>query len=231
MKIAALSALAIVGAASAATIYDNTGMWGAGSYFTGNGNTTGGAAIFGVDYDLQVADDFSNTGSKYLTGAACENATFGLGYPVQGVRVEIFPDIGGAPGEAPIHSGITSSFTTTTLGGDLFGLVGVRVDADISGFGWTIGTGTYWMTVQGVSMGGDWGYTYAGGDPFGANRYFRDGGVDHGNGLGGGYGSNDFFSAGDGGGSSVALFGRDVPAPAGLALVGLGGLVAVRRRR
>jgi hypothetical protein len=227
--------VAVAGLASAASADVLLGQQGQG-YDQGNGAAIGGAGVFGADYDLQLAEDFTIGTSYNITKVSGDWLTFFGGTPLQGAKVEFFTDNGfGAPNEAPYASYDASQGETSIQGfNDNLGYVGVTMSVDLSAANITLPADTYWVSIQPVALGGDWGFvtTQTG---QGGNVFLRDGGTDHGNGLGGGYGVNDWTSFQTYYGTDVSVGfsveGNVIPAPGAAALLGLGGLIAGRRRR
>jgi hypothetical protein len=228
--------IAVAGLASAASADILMGQQGQG-YNNGNGATIGGAGILGIDSDLQACDDFTINDTYNITSVSGDWLTFFGGLPLQGAKVEFFTDNGfGAPGEVPFASYDASQGETSTqnFNDPNFGLIGVTMTVDLSGAGIQLPADTYWVSVQPIAIGGDWGYVTVnmGG---GTGQFLRDGGVDHGNGLAGGYGTNDWVSAvnfnGQDGSVGYTVEGSRIPAPGAAAIMGLAGLFAGRRRR
>lgn len=214
-------------AANAAVLLDNLKITDQQLYFTGNGNWIGGSGVFGNNNDLQLADDFKTDGTNtVLTSLTVDFLTFGVG-PATQALVEVFPISGGAPQEVPLYTG-TLNVSGANFNDTLFGLVGKRYTAALPN--WALAANTsYYISMQ--PIGADWGYSPRGNIIFGGDSYLRDGGVDHGNGYAGGYGTNDFRSAnamGFGAGD-VSMKVEAIPEPASMLLLGLAGLL-IRRR-
>ena len=248
LGLALLSVGVLSSAAAADVLFDNLYITDNQLYVTGNGATIGGYASLGANSDLQMVDDFVVPGGApyVLTSMTADYLGFIGG--CENVLVEIFDGTGGTPGETPLAFGI---FTPGVVGftDTIFGLVGQRMTADLSGAGFVLNPGTYFIGMQPITAegwgNGDWYYQVANADnnPIGATRFMRDAGVDpdvnHDGSLGfgpyqGGYGFSNFtpasgvgYTDGDG---VFKLEGMVVPAPGALALLGLDGLIGRRRR-
>lgn len=199
------------------------------TYDSGNGNAYSGIAIFGSVQDLQLCDDFSTTSDNVLTHVTADFVTFLGGTPAGGLQVDVFQDLGGVPSEAPVASQTVPVTSASSWTDTLFGLAGRRLGADVN---IPLAANTsYYIMIQPVDLtnNGDWYYQIRDLNSFnGGDAYGRDGGRG-----GAGYGTLTWrsmnslgFGVGDTGMEIQA-----VPAPAALALLGLGGLAAGRRRR
>jgi hypothetical protein len=217
-------------AASADVLLDNLKIVDTQAYVNGNGNWEDSTNFFGAYMDLQLADDFNAGAAAQLTKLTYDFLTFGGPNPST-ARVEVFEIVGGKPKETPLHQGILNITLDKQFTDTLFGLVGKRFSAVLPNWAVTPGT-SYYISMQPQGRD-DWGYTpRAGSMNFGGDAYLRDGGVDHGNGGQGGYGTNDFVAAGSlfppAGDGSMRVEGI-VPEPASMLLLGLAGLL-IRRR-
>lgn len=199
------------------------------TYDNGNGNAWSGTAVFGAPSDLQLCDDFSTTGDNVLTHVTADYVTFLGGTPAGGLQVDIFTDNAGVPSEAAIFSTTVPVTSASSFTDTLFGLAGRRLGADVN---IPLAANTsYYIMIQPVDLtsGGDWYYQLVDNQSFnGGDRYMRDGG--RGN---PGYGWNTWVSGGNSGfgAGDSGMEIRAIPAPGALALLGLGGLAAARRRR
>lgn len=201
----------------------------------------GGGDALGDSFDLQSADDFDLSDRRMITGVTFDMASgfFGPNLP-SNVLIEFFADNGGSPSEVA-----TASVTTSDLSAELFnqdsglgGNVGQRVSIDLSSNEIVLDAGTWWVSFVAISEDDTFvlfrDYTRSTG---GAAQY-RDGGIDHGNGLPGFFGVNDWVSWGSLGigfpeqGDIAMRIEGVVPSPGVAGMVGalcaFGGL---RRRR
>ena len=242
MVLPALVACAIGVSASAEVLFDNLYITDQQLYSLGNGAAIGGYSTFGVDYDLQMADDFVVPGALpyMITDVTMDFIGF-LGGS-NDVLVEIFADNGGMPAESPIAYAITTPSITPF--NDWMGYIGQRMTATLNV---QLNAGSYFIAMQPLTCSGfgngDWYYQLVMDDnnPIGATRHHRDAGqdVNHNGNLGfgpfgGGYGTNDWLpSSGVGYTNGDMVFkveGYVIPAPGALALLGLAGLARRRRR-
>jgi len=215
-----------VASAHAVKLMDQIGIATGGGYVTGNGNHEDGSGLFGSYLDLRCADDFKVTGGPYtLTSVKVGNVGFGGGNAL--ARVRIYKDAGGLPG-GEIFSG-TFGISSAGFVDSVFGLVGNIHTADVSGAGWVLGAGHYWVNMQTVSST-DWEYTVRNSTVTGFDSALGDGP----NG-GGGYGFPLWMGAGaagfGAGDSAYEVNGDLVPEPATMIALGLGAAAMIRRRR
>lgn len=143
-----------------------------------------------------------------MTSMVEDAVTFFGATPADGLLVEFFEDLGGFPAEAPAACYFATGGEVAVSGfsDTIFGLLGVRMTADISGGGIVLGAGTWWASLVPTddSSGGDWYYTVRNtAEVILADSHGRDGGGDHGTdcsvgygGYGGGYGFSDWTSFG-----------------------------------
>lgn len=159
-------------------------------------------------------DDFTLSSAYNLTSLTVYGVENGNGSFNAAVRYAILDVASNSPGV------IYASGVGVQVGADLqFDLTGV-----------TLGAGTYWLTAwvdRPFTGGGQWFWAEAG-TANGSESFFHN--------PGGGFGFGTNPTAGTaifGAPSDLAftLSGDVVPAPSALALLGLGGLVAGRRRR
>jgi len=169
----------------------------------GNGDAISGIGIFGVVYDLEVADPFEMPQDGYVTRVVMDYLNFfgGPYSPADDVLVEFFPDAGGMASETPIHQ-LTG--TAHTESGIYVGWWGpcTRVEVRFDECEVPLDAGIWWVSVVPVdtTSGGDWYYVCRSSASGLFDSNLRDGGTDHG-GLyggpyGGGYGSDDWITAG-----------------------------------
>lgn len=257
MKTASILTLVLAAGAAVAqnnpvTAYGNTGAMGTGddafggpragniiyssldmvdnqTYNAGNGDANSGLGAFGVLYDLQVADDFTTTNDNVITNVTADYLTFFGANPADGLRVSIFDDVGGAPSNTASFSTVAPVTGFSTFSDTVFGLVGTRISADVN---IPLAANTsYYIMIQPVdtTSSGDWYFiARQTGRQSGGDAYMRDG--TNGN---GGYGFSNWTSANNAGfgAGDASMQIMAVPAPGAMALLGLGGLVATRRRR
>ena len=180
-------------------LYDTTRMSKEGTWDASYSTFIGGAKFFGEDVDLQAADDFELDGTYGITSVTADYETnFGLP-PVDGVLVEFFEDLGGFPSEVPIAQVFSAEFVATQI--DIHPLIpGLRLAVDLSNEDITLVPGTWWVSITPVDTAPLGGETYnqlaSTTGPFGIDTHVRNGGSDHGNGLGGFYGVDDWTLAG-----------------------------------
>ena len=118
----------------------------------------GGPLNGGTDLDSQIVDDFTVTAPGFvITDVTFDYLAFlGAGAPPRSL-IEIFPEVGGVPGEIPVysalHSTTWSSWTPLQPSFD-----GERHTA--SGLNILLGPGDYWIGMQPITITGqDWGGT------------------------------------------------------------------------
>lgn len=167
---------------------------------SGNGAAISGMSIFGVVYDLSLADDFASPGGT-CTLLVHDYMNFnGGGYsPETDYLIEFFADTGGAPANTASTILTSTTYASSVINISWWG-PGTRTSANIS-----VATvaGINWVSPSPVDItpGGDWYYgcrKYATG--FFGDAHGRDGGVMHGGLYGGpydgGYGT-DFWTSMD----------------------------------
>jgi hypothetical protein len=198
------------------------------TYDAGNGNAYSGMAVFGQILDLQLADDFATTSDNVITQVTGDYVTFFGGTPANGLQVDVWTHTANGPGSL-----VASQTAAVSAAGSyfdtIFGLAGRRLTANVN---IPLAANTnYYIMIQPVdlSASGDWYYQIRDlNSAIGGDSYGRDGGRG-----GTGYGTFNWtsmtnlgFGRGD-----TGMEVRAVPAPGALALLGLGGLAATRRRR
>jgi hypothetical protein len=211
-----------------AVIYDTLNIANNQSYDNGNGNAYSGTAIFGSVQDLQLCDDFSTTSDNVITQVTADYLTFFGGTPAGGLQVDIFQNNSGTPSEAALFSTTVPVTAASSFTDTIFGLAGRRLTADVN---IPLAANTsYFIMIQPVDLtsNGDWYYQVNDYVSNGSDVHLRDGGRG-----GAGYGSFTWVPSasfnGTAGTSGMQIVA--VPAPGALALLGLGGLAATRRRR
>jgi MYXO-CTERM domain-containing protein len=243
--LAAILVMALSGHARAAILYNTTGMVNNGTYNGAAQTHIGGQTVTpdGSPWDVQVADDFVLSSAYNITSVTSDYISTSDQVPAGGVLIEIFGDVGGHPTELAVASVLASgaTLTTSTFPENLFGAFGLRFTVDLSGAGITLLPGTWWLSATPIDdnvNGAGYFQPRLNGQLTGLVSHARNGGVDHGNGYGGGYPSSnweqfgiDFGAPEENGDFSMRIEGTLVPVPGALALVGLAGLVGRSRRR
>ncbi len=203
-------AMLFSGSASAGVLWDN------GIVPNGSGARALSPPVFP---DIRVADDVTFGGSVQINGFHANVIQDGGWFHDGMITFEVRADTGGnGPGD--ILATHTGEFTSIDTGDDYFG----RDDFDywIEGIDISLGAGTYWLTIRNEGGGGA-----------GTNYWMvSEGGID-GPGSSTGYFSLDsgenWTNGGDGWHHAFVVTG--VPEPSTCLLLGLGGLVLLRRRR
>ncbi|MCH8821870.1 MAG: hypothetical protein IH984_00025 [Planctomycetes bacterium] len=195
------------GIVKADVLYDTTGMSKKGTWDESYGNFIGGAIFFGDDIDSQAADNFELDGTYGITIVTADYGTTSALPPVDGVLVEIFEDLGGFPSEVPIAQVLSAEFVATQI--DIHPVIdGLRLTVDLSNEGITLAPGTWWVAITPVDtapLGGEiYNQLASTAGTYGNSTHRRDGGEDHGNGLPGFTGENDWILAGLLGGNEYA---------------------------
>ena len=188
--------------AHADILYDTTSMsesgtWDNGSYMT----YIGGAPFLGYDVDVQATDDFDLKGTYTLTSVTADYGTVFGSPPAEGVLIEFFEDLGGYPHEVPIAQVLSAEFTATPIDIQHPVIVGLRLTVDLANDDITLPSGTWWISITPVDPAPDGSDLYnqlsSTAGVWGNNTHVRSGGIDHGNGLPGGYGgAEDWTLAG-----------------------------------
>ena len=166
----------------------------------GNGSAISGMSVFGVVYDLSMADDFVSPGGT-CTQIVHDYLNFNGGAYAPGTDylVEFFADAGGAPANTASTVLTGTSYAASTISIYWWGAC-TRITGNIAA---GTSAGTVWLSPSPVdtTASGDWYYgcrKY--GTGIGYDAYGRDGGTMHG-GLyggpyGGGYGISSWTSMG-----------------------------------
>lgn len=192
-------AAAATGAAAAAThaevLHDTTAMTDNGAYDGLAENFLGGFAEHNVLLDQQSADDFDLLDRSSITSVTFDLLThspFAQAAPADGVLIEFWPDDGGAPTDGAIAAYFSTDFELTQFTDTVFGITGLRFSVDLTRAGITLGPGTWWASLVPVDetpSGINYKSIRTEGFPIGHSGHVRDGGVAHGNGYQGLYGT------------------------------------------
>jgi len=217
--ITVLAVLALSGAAYGDTIIHNNLQSAGYAWSNGWGSSKGGDNLFGSHGDYAVVDrvvvpgGFNKITSVSTTSISSQSFFFGAP-PILATQATLYIiPAGDMPNNLAGNRFENVSVTSTNIGFDAYGIAMIQMD-------WTgsvnVAPGTYYVGLRAFSTGGEPNEWYYQHDAPG-------GGDAHQSAAGGPFGSL--------GGPAVSLRVGAVPAPASLALVGLGGLVAARRRR
>lgn len=206
--VAALTSLA--GIASADVLYSNP-FDGTGNAFSSQNDTTGGNGNFATAYGFfTTGRDVWSVQDVHLVGEYFNPPQQGF---ISNFTVNIYADAGNAPGALLSSTAIPTTAFSETYIGDFGGFPAYRYDFNVTP---TIVSGDAWVSVvPDMGFPPQWGWaTGVDADPahFGWQTFFGT-------------------PARLGSSLNIEITGEVVPAPAGLALLGLGGLVAGRRRR
>lgn len=170
-------------------VCDQMSMVKDGTFTDANGNAIAGLGVFGLTYDLQLADDCVHTATLEITQVCQASVTF-FGLPPTDLWVQVYADAGGTPANTATFEETATDVTVTPFVDTVFGLDGEVICADLAP-GFVVPAGTWWWNIQPVSLAAnaDWYYqvrrtnvTPAGGDTFG-----RSGAAEHGSAFGGPY--------------------------------------------
>jgi hypothetical protein len=225
-KIACIALVALAGSA-----YAQLGPEPGSEFYGGDPSALNG---FSDEYNTNVSDsyffdDFKHNGGNIVALYGDWVSDFD-GSLVTGYQYEIRSGMGAGDGGTLVASGDTDgTWTYTNFPPGYFGRNSYRLYADIADI--TLPAGTYHMALRPKGSGSGFGQAFvlatlgtnSVGDPIGnGNGYFHSG-----------YFGYNYEPADNvfGAGPWDAGYGVVVPAPSALALIGLGGLVAVRRRR
>lgn len=159
-----------------------------------------------------IAENFSLGTSTSIGAVGCWGVYFTNNIQVDNFTVKIYADSFGLPGTL-LYSGAPTSTTSIDTGVDAFG-VDVYETTMTLGSAFNASAGTqYWVSIiNSTGLGSDWGWVTSSSDSVGAFTL-------------------DYGGSWNPLGTSSSLRLYDVPAPSSLALLGLGGLIAGRRRR
>ena len=244
--LAAISLTLTATIAQADTIlYSNLAITDNATYNTVAQNYIGGLAFNTTLWDVQAADDFVLSDTYTINSVTADFVASSGASPANGMLVEFFSDVSGAPSASASISIVTQKYSVTEFSNHLDDSIGLRVTVDMSTAGVVLGSGVWWMAVTPVDesiSGNRYSQVRQTGLPLLGNTAFgRNGGVAHGNGYTGGYPSSEWSAFGSFGPQVLPLFqpgdlamqiqGMVVPAPSVLAVIGLLGLMDQRRRR
>ncbi len=181
-------------------LYDTTWMTDDQSYNSFSESHVSGFAENGFLSDIQIASDFDLADTYEIMSVTSDYynlAQFPDAVPAGGVLVEFFEDKGGSPIETPAFQVISSDFTVTGFEDTVFGQSGRRIMVDVSSFEIVLEPGTWWVSIVAVDETKE-GPRYLNvrtiGLDIGSPIHGRDGGIDHGNGYHGIYGTDDWLT-------------------------------------
>ena len=161
-----------------------------------------------------IAENFSLGTSTSIGAVGCWGVYYTNNIQVDNFTVKIYADSFGLPGTL-LYSGAPTSTTSIDTGVDAFG-VDVYETTMTLGSAFNASAGTqYWVSIDNATgQGADWAWVTTN-----ASDWYCAFTLD--------YGANwiSFVS------ESLSLRLTEVPGPSGLAILGLGGLIAGRRRR
>lgn len=210
----ALSVFALCGTASAAALYSQPdNLPGTGGFFS-----VGGPGQF---FTQRMADDFTIAGGTVTSlrwWGSSQNFQFADLSNMTGFDVAIYGDLGGVPnaGNVLYHNAPALAALTITPTGNLSITGAIQYQFDLNIAPLNLAGGTYWLSVGGllVNSGGDtfvWDVSSVGNNANASFFYPNSGWI--------------AFSP------SANMAFEIIPAPGALALLGMGGLIAGRRRR
>lgn len=175
----------------------------------------------GQFFTQRMADDFTIAGgtvNKLRWWGSSQNYQFADLSNLTGFDVAIYGDLGGVPDANNVlfHAQPVKADLAITPTGNLsaFGAIQYQFDLDISAL--NLGAGTFWLSVGGLLV-----------DPFGDTFVWNTSTV-------GNNANASFFYPNSGWiafSPSANMAFEIIPAPGALALLGMGGLIAGRRRR
>lgn len=188
-------------------LYDSTAMTDDGTWNTTFTTYIGGTLFFGHDIDVQAADDFILGETYIITSVTADYGSApGQGSPpASGVLVEFFTQLddcsydgGPCPSETPSAAVLSTAVTATSLDGGP-GEPDFRITVDLSSDDITLDSGTWWVSItpfDDTGRGAVFFQIASTAGTFGNNTHLRNGGLDHGNGLPGLFGVDDWTLAG-----------------------------------
>lgn len=209
----ALCVFAICGSASAAALYSQPdNMPGTGGFYSvGNGNQF---------FTQRMADDFTigaGTVTQLRWWGSSQNFQFADLTNIIGFDVMILGDLGGVPnaGNVLFHSQPAKAGLTITPTGNLSIANAIQYQFDLNIAPLNLAGGKYWISIGGL-LSNNFGDTFVWNQSSSGNSA-----------------NSSFFYPNSG---WIAFTGADlafeiIPAPGALALMGMGGLLAGRRRR
>ncbi len=171
----------------------------------------------GSSPNQRVADNFVSEASWSLEYISFWGGYFPINTPVvDSFTIEFYADVAGLPGGTAVHTTTLTNLVRTDTGIDIFGVDEYRYDADFAA-PVNLGAGTFWISITnntGFGANGSWFWeTSSGGGN--SSSWSPDGGTTWNvqpNGL-------------------SMILGGVIPAPGAIALLGLAGIAAPRRRR
>ncbi|MFG0242130.1 MAG: hypothetical protein ACF8R9_05005 [Phycisphaerales bacterium JB054] len=193
-------------------------LWDNGDTDGSNGYSQATSGVFGFSRstldDFEVTDNAGWILNDFHTIGLWSGGGTGLG---SGYNLTIWSDSAGSPG-APIVSANVNSYAENVTGRTWFSRPEVAIDVTFDDI--FLGAGRYWVEMQ--VIGTDNHFQMVRSTVTGSECWvnYAD--------LGFGPGSSVFGVAAD---LAFSLTGEVAPAPGALALLGLGGLAAARRRR
>ncbi len=188
LMLSMMFAVAAWGQSQAFVIYDTLWIHDEKFMDAGVGNAIGGAEAFpslGV-IDVQIAEDFEIDRPVTLTRAFIDIMSFFGTTPAEGIWVQIYRDNDGKPAEEVAFEHVASleEFEAKEIESPLR-FKAWRVDIDLSGMGFDLQEGTWWINFQplDIETNGDW-FWFIGSisiEKIGHPSHVRDGWKAHGN--------------------------------------------------
>lgn len=183
------------------TLYDTTWIVDSGRADAGSGNCIGGLnGPLGEVRDAQIADDFLLKDAHRITTVVCDIMAYNDSVPAEGIWVQIFEH------DREADKPREEAFAEVVVDRDQFVQVqsiesplrfaAWRITMDISAADIALEPGTWWINFQplDISTNGDWFWHIGALNEFlGELSHVRDGGVAHGNGYPGIWGSDTWI--------------------------------------